>query len=421
MASDSGRKPRLLIVVNVFNPDRGGGGAIFSDLAYGLAERGFDVTVRCAYPYYPEWTDKSGRNGWGIERYVDHGAKVERYYLFIPSRPNSLIQRLLYEASFLLSLIRSLPRGRDFDAVMVYCPLVGSVAFAVMNKWLWRKPLWLNVQDLSADAAAASGIAKGRAIVSLLKGVQSFFFNQAEVWSTISPVMARRLEAVRTRNQPIVYLPNWLNGSMADEIAKLPSKAGRAPGATVKLLYAGNIGTKQDLLKFCQYLSTSDAPFEFRIHGDGGGAPAIQEWIAQAGDSRFHFGGFMEEPAFAQALHETDFFVITEKRGSGGSFIPCKTISGLASGSAVLAVCDADSPLGEEMQNAAPGPWFEWDQLDAVPALLRGIPAEPERFIAWQENALRRAEFYARDQVIDRCAEALCALHSSGPAGIRPH
>lgn len=420
MSADSGHTPRLLIVVNVFNPDRGGGGAIFSDLAYGLADRGFDVTVRCAYPYYPEWTDKSGRNGLAIQRYEDHGAKVERYYLYIPSRPNSLLQRLFYEASFLLSLMRSLPRGADFDAVMVYCPLVGAVAFAVLNKWIWRKPLWLNVQDLSADAAAASGIAKGRAIVGLLKGVQSFFFNQAEVWSTISPVMARRLEAVRKRNQPIVYLPNWLNGSMADEIAKLPPKAGRAPGATVKLLYAGNIGTKQDLLKFCQHLSKSDAPFEFRIHGDGGGAPAIQEWIESSGDARFSFGGFMEESAFAQALHDTDFFVITEKRGSGGSFIPCKTISGLASGSAILAVCDADSPLGEEMQENSPGPWFEWDALDAVPALLRSVSSEPDRFIAWQRNALSRAEFYERSKVIDRCADALRVMHASGLEAIRP-
>ena len=56
-----GTKPRPLMVVNVLNPDRGGGGAIFSDLAYGLAERGFDVTVRCAYPCYPEWEDRAAR------------------------------------------------------------------------------------------------------------------------------------------------------------------------------------------------------------------------------------------------------------------------------------------------------------------------------------------------------------------------
>ena len=398
---------RLLIVVNVFNPDRGGGGAIFSDLAYGLAERGFDVTVRCAYPYYPEWKDKSGDNGLAIQRYTDQGAKVERHYIYIPTKPNSLVQRLFYEASFLFSLLRRLPDGRQFDAVMVYCPLVGAVAYAVVNKWLWRKPLWLNVQDLSADAAAASGIAKGRALVGALRGVQSLLFNQAEIWSSISPVMVRRLEAVRKRNQPIVYLPNWLNDSMAQEIAALPSKAGRAPGQPVRLLYAGNIGAKQDLLRFCQFLHQSNAPFQFRIHGNGGGAGDVQDWVAATGDARFSFGGFMSEADLAQALHDTDFYVITEKAGSGGSFIPCKTISGLASGSPILAVCDAESPLGEEMRTAEPGPWFDWDQLDTLPALLNTLAHTPERFTTWQANALDRARFYARDQVIDRCAAAL--------------
>jgi glycosyltransferase involved in cell wall biosynthesis len=415
------RPPRLLIVVNVFNPDRGGGGAIFSDLAYGLVERGFDVTVRCAYPYYPEWTDKSGKNGRGIERYDDQGAHVERYGIFIPTKPNALWQRLLYEGSFLLSLLRSLPRGRDFDAVMVYCPLVGSVAFAVANKLVWRKPLWLNVQDLSADAAAASGIATNTAVIALLRGVQSWFFNRADVWSTISPVMVARLRALRRRDQPVVYLPNWLNGSMARELERLPDKTGRAPGSPVKLLYAGNIGTKQDLLRFCQTLHTSDAPFVFRIHGDGGRAEEIRAWIETTGDARFCFGPFLEEADFAAALHETDFFVITEKTESGGSFIPCKAISGLASHSAILAVCDSGSPLGHEMREAEPGPCFGWDALDAVPAFLARVAAGGEPFPRWQENARARAAFYARGQVIDRCAAALRVVIESGgdPAALR--
>lgn len=406
--------PRLLIVVNVFNPDRGGGGSIFSDLAYGLVERGFDVTVRCAYPYYPEWKDKSGRNGFAIQRYDEKGVHVERYGIFIPGRPNALIPRLLYEASFLFSLLRSVPRGSGFDLVMVYCPLVGAVAYAALNKSLWRRPLWLNVQDLSADAAAASGIARGRVIIAWLGAIQKWLFNRADIWSSISPVMIQRLEAIRAKDQPILYLPNWLNASMADALAELPSKQGRFPASPVKLLYAGNIGTKQDLLRFCQTLQKSAARFQFRIHGDGGQAAAIQQWVDQTGDPRFTFGPFLDEPGFAAALHDTDFFVITEKSGSGGSFIPCKMISGLASGSAILAVSDAASPLGQEMRLVQPGPWFSWEQLDQIPAMLDTVSADALGFSQWQRNALNRAEFYQRDNVIRRFAESLSAIHAAG-------
>jgi len=404
----SARKgPRLLMVVNVFHPDRGGGGAIFSDLAYGLVEQGFDVTVRCAYPYYPEWKDKSGSNGLRIQRYIENGVKIERYGLYIPTKPNSLPQRLVYEASFLASLFRSIARGGNFDIVMVYCPLVGAVAFSILNKWLWRKPLWLNVQDLSADAAAASGIAKGQGIIKALGGIQGLLFNRADVWSSISPVMIQRLEAIRKYGQTIHYLPNWLNASMAEAVAALPDKQGRPIGTPPCLLYAGNIGTKQDLLRFLKTMQASNAEFHFRVHGNGGGADEIADWIAQTKDPRFTFGPFLDEGGFAAALLETDFFVITEKSGSGGSFIPCKMISGIASGSPILAVCDTESPLAMEMKESQTGPCFSWEEVNKIPAWLQSIRHEPDQFAQWQANARTRAAFYHRDNVIQGFASAL--------------
>ncbi len=400
-------KPRLLIVVNVFQPDRGGGGAIFSDLAYGLVERGYDVTVRCAYPYYPEWRDKSGMNGLGIQRYEDHGVHVERYGIVIPSDARSLIQRLVYEASFLFSLARSLPRGRSFDLVMVYCPLVGAVAFAALNKLIHRQPLWLNVQDLSADAAAASGIAKGRVVKNLLAAVQSFMFNRADVWSSIAPIMIERLETIRKRNQPIRYLPNWLNASMAEAIQRQGAKIGRVPERPVRLLYAGNIGGKQGLLRLCQTLHASAAEFVFRVHGNGTEAGEMERWISGTGDERFQFGPFLEEPQFAEALHTTDYFVITEKSGSGGSFVPCKMISGIASGSPILAVCDKESPLGQEVIENGIGPCFSWKELDQIPTWINAGAEYLNAYTAWQESALKRAIFFSRETVIGEFDSAL--------------
>ncbi len=397
-------RPRILVVVNVFHPDRGGGGAIFSDLCYGLAERGFDVTVRCAYPYYPEWRDKSGLNGWHIQRYEENGVHVERHGLFIPRNPSSLLQRLTYEASFLLSLCRSLPRG-TFDHVMVYCPLAGAVAYGVLHKWLKRQPFWLNVQDLSADAAKASGIASGASMHALLSGIQRFLFNQADTWSSISPAMIERLEAIRAKGQPIHYLPNWLNASLADAIGALPDKYGRPEKNPPHLLYAGNIGAKQDLLRLLESLHRSKASFSFAVNGDGGAAPDVRAWIERTCDPRFTYGHFLPEPAFAQALHEADYFVIPERTGSGGSFIPCKTIAGLASHTPILAVCDNDSPLGQEVIEHQLGPHYTWDELDELPGALNAAGEHPRLFYQWQTNCMRRAEFYRRERLIDAFAQ----------------
>ena len=406
--------PRLLVIVNVFHPDLGGG-VLFSDLCYGLAARGFDVTVRCAYPYYPEWRDKTGNNGLRVSRYEDHGVHVERLGLYIPSNPNALSQRLLYEASFFLSLLRRRPRRHEFDLVMVYCPLIGAVAYGGLLRWINGGPLWLNVQDLSADAAAASGISKGGLVTRLLAATQNTLFNRATVWSSISPVMVERLETLAVHDQPVLYMPHWLHASLADAIAAQPDKRGRAPRTPIRLLYSGNIGTKQDLLLFCQRLQASDVRFAFRIQGGGGRADEVRQWVEQAGDPRFSFHPLSDEAGLAKALHDADLFVITEKSGIGGAFIPSKLIPGMVSGTPILAVCDATSPLGREMAEAQPGLHLTWDALGTLPQHLQTMQSDPRAFLQWQSQALERAQFYDRTHQIDRYAKALRACLSRNP------
>ncbi len=381
------------------------------DLCQGLAERGFAVTVRCAYPYYPEWKDKTGRNGWRIWRYVNEGVTVERFGLYIPRNPNSLLQRLVHEMSFLLSLLRGIGSARRFDLVMAYCPAVTCVGFAVAAKLLFRRPLWLNIQDLAAEAAAASGLVHKRWLAALMRRLQAWLFNRAEVWSTISPAMAERLLPVRRRNQPLQLLPNWLHASLGREIAKYPRKSGEWPRERPpRLLYSGNIGKKQNLLALLRILQMSDLVFEFTVHGTGAQGPEVERWIRGTADARFSYGPFLDEAGFARALHAADFFVITEAPNSGASFMPSKLVPGIASGAPILAVCDVDSPLGWEVQKFGLGPWLSWNDADRIGQVLGGIAQGPDRYRHWVACAYRRAESLSREAIIGRFAEGLHLL-----------
>ncbi|MDA0378417.1 MAG: glycosyltransferase, partial [Bacteroidetes bacterium] len=273
---DASAHPRILVVVNVYRPDLGGG-VLFADLCEGLAERGMDVTVRCAVPYYPEWRDKSGRNGLAIEESQEGGVRVQRFGIFIPGNPNSFLQRLVYEASFFLSLLRRPVRKGQFDAILVFCPLVGAVAYAgLMARWT-DTPLWLNVQDLSAQAAAAGGIASK---TSWLERIQNALFLRADLWSSISAPMIEALERIPGAPVPVAYLPNWLHASLASRLRPDGPKPDPSADRPVRLLYSGNIGGKQDLQLFCQRLMATDASFELRIQGAGSRAEELASWLA---------------------------------------------------------------------------------------------------------------------------------------------
>lgn len=401
---------RLLVVVNVYAPDLGGG-ILFRDLFQGLADRGIDVTVRCAYPYYPEWQDKSGKNGLSIERYRDNSVAVERLGIFIPRDPNSLGQRMLYEASFFFSLLRTLPRTGRFDLVMAYCPLVGGVAFGGFASLLYRKPLWLNVQDLSASAAAAGGMTSG-VVDRALNRVQSALFNRADVWSTISPIMQVQLEKIARHGQRVLVFPNWMHSSLKAAIARFPRDPLHRPGRPVKLLYSGNLGTKQNLRELCGTLHASDADFLFDIRAAGSTAPALREWLARIDDERFRMSGLSDEDDFAQALRDADLFVITEKTGAGGSFIPSKLVPAATAGTPVLAVSDRDSPLGTEVRKNGIGAHLGWTNLSGVVEIVSHLPANTD-YAAWQEASRRRSAHYDRERVIDRYYEQIVAFCTS--------
>jgi len=302
---------------------------------------------------------------------------------------------------------------RKADVILAFNPLAAGLAVAAIARRLFRIPLILNVQDITADAAASGGIARGWLAQRLLRGVERWLFNQADYWTTISPVMVRRLETLRRRGQPIEYVPNWVGETLAREIVRCRNgDAERRPHAPLLLLYAGNIGRKQNLIALCEALHASTLAFVFRICGSGAGAREISTWVNERHDARFSFEPILPEAGFAQALASCDYYVITESPGVGGSFIPSKLIPALMAGTPILGVCDPDSPLGEELRAAEPGLHLTWDIVTQVADRLRAVSSAT--YTNWAANAERRAKLYNRERLITRLAELITAASTQG-------
>lgn len=399
--------PRVLIVVNVFRPDLGGG-VLFADLCDGLFERGFEVFVKCAYPYYPQWYDVSGKNGLRISTDTSNGYTIERHGIYIPSNPGSLLQRLIYEASFFLSLARRLPKKGDFDAILVFSPLIGSVGYAALVSTLSKIPVWLNVQDLSAQAATAGGIASSNYGTRILERIQNWLFKKCHFWSSISEPMVGALQSIGNA-PPVHFIPNWMHASLALEIERARENENEITQSDqpVRLLYSGNVGGKQDLIQFCSLLRGTNSSFRFRIQAAGARLNELRAWIEDASDSRFELHDLTDEAGLANELINADFYVITEKPGSGNSFIPSKLIPCISSGTPILAVCDADGPLGKEVMQHNLGACFEWSDSESFEPFIESIVQDLEQRKSWEKSALERSAFYNRTSGISRCAEAL--------------
>lgn len=392
----------ILIITNLFYPDRGGGASVFSDLCFGLAERGHEIEVYTTYPYYPEWKNKSGANPWLVRRETWMGIKLSRYGLYIPRRPSALLQRIAHEISFASSLCRAMFRRPRFDLTLVYCPLMGAVLFAVVRKAVRGGPLWLNVQDIPADAASASGISKSRAFNYAASSLQRFLFRRADYISTISPIMVRRVRTILGSGKDVLFLPNWLNASMEELVERIArTRTWYTVDRLPVILYAGSIGMKQGLINCCSMIAALRVEFRFRIFGDGSEAELLNEWIKKRSDQRFSMGQFLPEEDFVRELCRADYFIITETPHVGASFIPSKLIPCIATGTPVIAICESEGPLGTEVREHGLGSVLTWDNMQNVAELLDSQFLRSQRYRDLTAACLRRAEVYRRKNAID--------------------
>ena len=393
---------KLLVITMMYEPDCVGIAAIASDMCAALAERGHDVTVYTTYPYYPEWKLKADTSPLRVQQTSIQGVQVRRHRIFVPSDPSRLLPRLIHELSFPVSLLRSLFHGKQYDVVMVYCPLMGGVAFAALRKLLFRDPLWVNIQDIPVEAAAASGIIRSGLLARLAKVAQTFLFNRADVCSSISPDMVRQIKTIKKDDTPIHLCPNWLTGSLHEQVRQVAGKVGRIPQQPTKLLYCGTIGKKQGLLQFCQSLSKCEGDFHFQIRGDGGEAEQVRRWVESCADRRFAFGALLSQSEFVNAIHAADWFVVPQKSSVGSSFFPSKLIPSIFIGTPILAISDGAGPLYNEVSENGLGLVVPWSQLDRLTDQLDALRRDPARFEQLQANCVRRAQAFDRDCAIDQ-------------------
>ncbi|TWU22916.1 putative glycosyl transferase [Novipirellula galeiformis] len=400
---------KILIVSNLFAPDFCGGAAQFTDLAKGLLQRGHEVEVFTAFPYYPEWVKKSDYGFFALKPERVDGVNVVRHGLYVPGNPSRLVPRLCYELSFAVVLFRSLFRGSRSDVTIVFCPLLGAVIFAVVRKLLRRELLWINIQDIPTDASIAAGISKPGVFQSIAQSFQRWLFRRGNAISTISNAMQSRLEELIGPDRTIDVCSNWLISEYKPLKNDEKVFVADASKKTIDLLYCGNIGHKQGLLEFCSALHETEIDFRFQIRGDGAAMDKLRQWINEKSDRRFELKGFLDDQEFVSAIAATDLFVLTEKPGSGFSFIPSKLIPAISIGTPLLVISDATSPLGQETIEHRLGLHCSWEDIDRLPCRVSEL--SHLKMQTFSANCLSRAVYYTREAALDRYETVLNRLH----------
>ncbi|MBT8517352.1 glycosyltransferase WbuB [Polynucleobacter paneuropaeus] len=364
---------RILIYGLNFAPELTGIGKYSGEMAIWLSNRGHDVRVITAPPYYPSWSIKAGyRSSTWVKENLE-GIKIWRCPLWVPSHPSG-VKRLIHLASFAVGSIPIVFMQifwRPHVVVTIEPPLFIAPAGLFLAK-ICRSLSILHIQDYEVDAAFDLGILKGQWLKKWVLTFEGFIMRHFDLVSTISNKMLMKALGKKVLPERLHLLPNWVdlspfNNIDTDQARKEYCELLNIPVDSIIALYSGNMGTKQgleilsDVAKKFAMKVESITPVYFIFCGDGAGKSLL---IDQCKDlQNVKFLDLQPAEMLPKFLSMVDIHLLPQRLNVADLVMPSKVTGMLASGLPILACAKS----GTELANLLDG---------------RGIIVEPENSTA---------------------------------------
>ena len=406
---------KLLVYTNLYYPDQIAGASLYTDMTMFFKNIGYDVRVVSTFSYYPAWKIREDDKGVWFRNGVFREIVLKRVKMWIPRKPTGLT-RMISDFSFLFSLV-IFGRFKNWkpDVILTAEPMLSQ---CLAQKFIYpfsRIPRLIIVQDFVVDAALELGMLKLPGISHLLRSLERWALRSAKTLTTISKPMLNKLEGIIGKDRRLEYIPNWIHGSLEEEITRARSDVNREPGI---LFYSGNVGMKQGLPQFLDDFEKCGASdWKIDIHGGGANIENLRQ--TAEGKGWIKLGELLDEPEYVRKLLSVSACLITQQPGVTANFLPSKLLPALATGTPVLAVCDADSPLGVEVIQSKCGVVIRLGDVEGLKRVLQEWQEQPELLATYSQNARIHAKKFNREVVLKQFEDELFRLIENEPAKLK--
>lgn len=378
----------LILLSPFFFPEPISSGKFNTDLAVGLRDVGFPVTVIASEPLYPDWIPMpSSQILSGIE--IIRGGGWVRYSKF------PALRRLVLEFWYACFLAYELPkRSASTKAVVAVFP---PVLFLPFSKWFLRKntPIIGIVHDLQSVFVVKASSVFRRFFAGIITNLEGVTLRSCDRLIFLSQSMAaraieeHRLDAHRCN----VHFP----------FVSSPSSAGSGQALndcfTTRarhVVYSGALGEKQNsrqLLKCFVNLAQTRQDVVCHCFSRG---PVFDDLRRQYdGIAGVEFHDLVEEQDLPELFSRSDIQVVPQLFGTSEAALPSKLSNLIAAGVPVLAICDEGSETGRIVLEAQAGTvvhsWAPEAVAAAAVSLLDGTSDQSR-----EDRKLNAAGFVAK-------------------------
>jgi len=371
---------KLLVLCPHFAPDVAPTGEVMTSIAHALADRGHELHIITALPWYKDHAVDQGWGGrpWRTER--TSWGRITRLHPF-PTDKSNIPARAVAFAGFtgMATVAGLVSRGRP-DAVMVMSPPLPLGVAGWLAAASRRAPFVFNIQDVFPDVAVELGAITNPRVIAVASWLERFLYRRADAVTVLSEDLRDNVAAKLRGRRPerVHVIPNFVDTERirpADPENSYRAEYGLS-GRTV-VLYAGNVGLSQSLelvVEAARRLRDRE-DVVFVINGGGSALAGIR--ASAEGLDNLRFVEMQPRERLPELLAAGDIHLVPLKRGLARSSVPSKLYSILAAGRPVLASVDAGTEVAETVARAGAGVAVAPEDADAFCAALEGLLDDP--------------------------------------------
>lgn len=381
---------------------------MLSDLAFGLAEGGAQVTVITSRLCY----DDSHKKLAPQESIA--GVDIRRVWTtrFGRSRLNlRAIDYLTFHISTVWTLLRIAARG-DIVIAMTDPPMLSIIAAPIARLRGAHLVNWL--QDLFpevAEALYAGGKLSG-ALFRCLRNLRNLSLRYADMNVSIGELMAERLLNAGVPSPKICVLPNWADCQALGPIARIdnPLRAEWDLADHFVVGYSGNLGRAHEfetLLAAIQMIERDNVRLEgpsvrWLFIGGGHAFECVKEEVANRGLRSVVFRPYQPRHLLSQSLSVADVHIVTLRPELEGLIVPSKFYGIAAVGRPVLFIGARGGEIDRLTKRHSCGVSIANGDAATLADAVRDLARDPRRLLKMGECARWSCEnLYTKSLAID--------------------
>ncbi len=374
------RKPRILVLSQVYVPDPTAVGQYMADAAEGLVDLGFDVLVLTSARGYDDATVK-----YPAEE-TRNGVCIRRMPLSSFGKRNIPI-RLLGQSLFLLQVI---VRGiflRRLDCVLVSTsPPMGSIAALAIGIFR-RVPIKFWVMDINPDQVIAMGKITARSIAARsFNALNRMILKRASEVIVLDRFMAASLNRKFDVREKLHVIPPWPLLPIPQPVpdATNPFVIEHRLAGKLCVMFSGNHSIANPLSTLLEAaLRLQDHPrLHFMFIGGGIGKQPIDDAISRIRPANITSLPYLPMAELKYSLSAADVHVVSLGNDMVGIIHPCKIYDAMSLGRPLLLLGPRPSYIADIVDDYQAGWQVDHGDIDGMVRKLLEIADLPERALA---------------------------------------